>query len=138
MCFVVFFFKQKTAYEVRISDWSSDVCSSDLSVADDGTVKVEKVVCAVDCGVAVNPDQVKAQMEGGIGYGLGAVLHNAVTLTDGRVDQSNFHDYPPLRLHEMPQVQVPRVASAQTPTRAGGPRRPHTAHAGGTPRPLRT
>src|SRR3546814_3288760 len=60
---------------------------AEVSVADDGTVKVEKVVCAVDCGVAVNPDQVKAQMEGGIGYGLGAVLHDAVTLKDGRVEQ---------------------------------------------------
>src|SRR3546814_192145 len=85
---------------------------AEVSVADDGTVKVEKVVCAVDCGVAVNPDQVKAQMEGGIGYGLGAVLHNAVTLTDGRVDQSNFHDYLPLRINEMPQVEVHIVESA--------------------------
>src|SRR3546814_5196472 len=65
---------------------------AEVSVADDGTVQVEKVVCAVDCGVAVNPDQVKAQMEGGIGYGLGAVLHNAVTLTDGSLDHSHFHD----------------------------------------------
>src|SRR3546814_5068158 len=89
--------------------------------SDDGTVKVEKVVCAVDCGVAVNPDQVKAQMEGGIGYGLGAVLHNAVTLTDGRVDQSNFHDYLPLRIHEMPQVEVHIVESAEPPTGVGEP-----------------
>src|SRR3546814_4194325 len=81
---------------------------AEVSVADDGTVKVEKVVCAVDCGVAVNPDQVKAQMEGGIGYGLGAVLHDAVTLKDGRVEQSNFHDYLPLRIDEMPAVEVYR------------------------------
>src|SRR3546814_1377377 len=78
---------------------------AEVSVADDGTVKVEKVVCAVDCGVAVNPDQVKAQMEGGIGYGLGAVLHDAVTLKDGRVEQSNFHDYLPLRIDEMPRSE---------------------------------
>src|SRR3546814_19084122 len=95
---------------MRISDWSSDVCSSDL-----------KVVCAVDCGVAVNPDQVKAQMEGGIGYGLGAVLHNAVTLTDGRVDQSNFHYYLPLRINEMPPVEVHIVESAEPPTVVGTP-----------------
>ncbi|HEY9536090.1 MAG TPA: xanthine dehydrogenase family protein molybdopterin-binding subunit [Kiloniellaceae bacterium] len=94
---------------------------AEVSVADDGTVKVEKVVCAVDCGVAVNPDQVKAQMEGGIGYGLGAVLHNAVTLTDGRVDQSNFHDYLPLRINEMPQVEVHIVESAEPPTGVGEP-----------------
>jgi len=94
---------------------------AEVSVADDGTIKVEKVVCAVDCGVAVNPDQVKAQMEGGIGYGLGAVLHNAVTLVDGRVEQSNFHDYLPLRINEMPQVEVHVVASSEAPTGVGEP-----------------
>src|SRR3546814_2466800 len=75
---------------------------AEVSVADDGTVTVEKVVCAVDCGVAVNPDQVKAQMEGGIGYGLGAVLHNAVPYTDSRDDQTNFHDHLTLRRNAKP------------------------------------
>ena len=95
--------------------------AAEISVADDGSIKVEKVVCAVDCGVAVTPDQIKAQMEGGIGYGLGAVLHDAVTLTDGRVDQSNFHDYLPLRIDEMPEVEVHVVASAEAPTGVGEP-----------------
>ncbi|GAB4354472.1 MAG: xanthine dehydrogenase family protein molybdopterin-binding subunit [Kiloniellaceae bacterium] len=94
---------------------------AEIAVADDGTIKVEKVVCAVDCGVAVNPDQVKAQMEGGIGYGLGAVLHNAVTLKDGRVEQSNFHDYLPLRIGEMPAVEVHVVPSGEAPTGVGEP-----------------
>jgi isoquinoline 1-oxidoreductase beta subunit len=94
---------------------------AEISVADDGTIKVEKVVCAVDCGLAVNPDQVKAQMEGGIGYGLGAVLHNAVTLKDGRVEQSNFHDYQPLRINEMPAVEVHVVPSSEAPTGVGEP-----------------
>jgi isoquinoline 1-oxidoreductase beta subunit len=94
---------------------------AEISVADDGTIKVEKVVCAVDCGLAVNPDQVKAQMEGGIGYGLGAVLHDAVTLKDGRVEQSNFHDYIPLRMNEMPQVEVHIVPSAAAPSGVGEP-----------------
>ncbi len=94
---------------------------AEVSVAENGTIKVEKVVCAVDCGVAVNPDQVKAQMEGGIGYGLGAVLHNAVTLADGRVEQSNFHDYLPLRINEMPEVEVHIVPSAEPPTGVGEP-----------------
>jgi isoquinoline 1-oxidoreductase beta subunit len=94
---------------------------AEVSVADDGTIKVEKVVCAVDCGLAVNPDQVKAQMEGGIGYGLGAVLHNAVTLKDGRVEQSNFHDYQPLRINEMPAVEVHVVPSSEAPTGVGEP-----------------
>ncbi|WP_340115419.1 xanthine dehydrogenase family protein molybdopterin-binding subunit [Pelagibius sp. 7325] len=94
---------------------------AEISVAEDGTITVEKVVCAVDCGLAVTPDQVQAQMEGGIGYGLGAVLHNAVTLTDGRVDQSNFHDYLPLRIDEMPQVEVHIVSSGEAPTGVGEP-----------------
>ena len=94
---------------------------AEVSVADDGTIKVEKVVCAVDCGVAVNPDQVKAQMEGGIGYGLGAVLHNAVTLKGGRVEQSNFHDYQPLRINEMPAVEVHIMESTEAPTGVGEP-----------------
>jgi isoquinoline 1-oxidoreductase beta subunit len=94
---------------------------AEVSVAGDGTIKVEKVVCAVDCGLAVNPDQVKAQMEGGIGYGLGAVLHDAVTLKDGRVEQSNFHDYIPLRMNEMPQVEVHIVPSAAAPSGVGEP-----------------
>ncbi len=95
--------------------------AAEISLAEDGSFKVEKVVCAVDCGVAVNPDQVKAQMEGGIAYGLGAVLHNALTLTDGYVDQSNFHDYQPLRMNEMPEVEVHIVPSAEAPTGVGEP-----------------
>ena len=59
--------------------------------AEDG-VQIEKVTCAVDCGIAVNPDVIKAQMEGGIGYGLGHVMRNEITLTEGAVDQSNFPD----------------------------------------------
>jgi len=94
---------------------------AEVSVAEDGTIKVEKVVCAVDCGLAVTPDQVRAQMEGGIGYGLGAVLHNAVTLTEGRVDQSNFHDYLPLRIDEMPEVEVHVLPSGEAPTGVGEP-----------------
>jgi isoquinoline 1-oxidoreductase beta subunit len=95
--------------------------AAEISLAEDGRFKVEKVVCAVDCGVAVNPDQVKAQMEGGIAYGLGAVLHNALTLTDGYVDQSNFHDYQPLRMNEMPEVEVHVVPSDEAPTGVGEP-----------------
>ncbi len=94
---------------------------AEISISEGGAIKVEKVVCAVDCGLAVNPDQVKAQMEGGIAYGLGAVLHNALTLTDGRVDQSNFHDYQPLRMNEMPEVEVHILSSPEAPTGVGEP-----------------
>jgi isoquinoline 1-oxidoreductase beta subunit len=88
---------------------------------DNGTVKVERVVCAADCGVVVNPDTVKAQMEGGIGFGLGAVLRNAITLTAGAVDQSNFDGYEPIRMSDMPEVEVHLVASAEAPTGVGEP-----------------
>ncbi len=71
-----------------------------------GAFRVERVVCAVDCSIAVNPDVIRAQMEGGIGFGLSAALHGAITLEDGCVEQSNFHDYAPLRIGEMPRVKV--------------------------------
>jgi isoquinoline 1-oxidoreductase beta subunit len=102
---------------------------AEVSIRDDGTVKVERVVCAVDCGLAVNPDQVAAQMEGGIGYGLGAALRNAITLTEGRVDQSNFHDYEPLRISDMPAVEVHIVPSTAAPTGVGEPGTPVIAPA---------
>jgi isoquinoline 1-oxidoreductase beta subunit len=88
---------------------------------ENGKPRVERVVCAVDCGLAINPDNIKAQMEGGIGYGLGAVLHSKVTLKDGMVEQSNFDDYEVLRMDEMPRVEVHIVASAEAPTGVGEP-----------------
>ncbi len=86
-----------------------------------GQPKVDRVVCAVDCGLAVNPDNIAAQMEGGIGYGLGAVLHSQVTLKDGEVEQSNFNDYEVLRFNEMPVVEVHIVPSTEAPTGVGEP-----------------
>jgi isoquinoline 1-oxidoreductase beta subunit len=93
---------------------------AEVSVVDGG-IKVERVVCAVDCGVAINPDQVRAQMEGGIGYGLGAILKSQVTLTRGAVDQGNFDSYEVLRFEEMPQVEVHIVPSQEPPTGVGEP-----------------
>ena len=89
--------------------------------AKNGTVKVDRVVAAVDCGVAVNPDVIRAQVEGGIGYALGAALRNKITLTDGVVDQSNFDGYEPLRISEMPSVEVHIIASSAPPTGIGEP-----------------
>lgn len=94
---------------------------AEVSVAADGAVKVDRVVCAVDCGLAVNPDVIRAQMEGGIGFGLGAVMRNAITLRDGEVEQSNFPDYLPLRIGDMPPVEVHIVPSAESPTGVGEP-----------------
>jgi len=78
---------------------------------DDGALRVHRVVCAIDCGLAVNPEGVRAQMESGIAFGLGAVLHSALTIKEGRVQESNFHDYRVLRLNEMPTVEVHIVPS---------------------------
>ncbi|TMH23420.1 MAG: xanthine dehydrogenase family protein molybdopterin-binding subunit [Betaproteobacteria bacterium] len=102
---------------------------AEVSVKKDGTFTVDRVVCAVDCGIAVNPDVIRAQMEGGIGFGLAAALHSAITLKDGIVEQSNFHDYPPLRINEMPKVEVYIVASTENPTGVGEPGTPVVAPA---------
>jgi len=89
-----------------------------------GKPKVERVVCAVDCGIAINPDNIASQMEGGIGYGLGAILHSQITLKEGRVEQSNFDGYQVLRFDEMPKVEVHIVPSAEAPTGVGEPGTP--------------
>jgi isoquinoline 1-oxidoreductase subunit beta len=102
---------------------------AEVSLDHDGRPKVERVVCAVDCGVAVNPDVIRAQMEGGIGYGLAAALWSEITLVEGRVQQSNFHDYRPLRIEEMPPVEVHIVPSAAPPTGVGEPGVPPIAPA---------
>jgi isoquinoline 1-oxidoreductase beta subunit len=94
---------------------------AEVSRGKDGLPKVEHVWCAVDCGVAVNPDVIKAQMEGGIGFGLGAILFDEITLDAGRVVQGNFDDYRTIRIHEMPQIDVTVVRSAETPTGVGEP-----------------
>lgn len=92
-------------------------------------VRIEKVTCAVDCGVAVNPDVIKAQMEGGIGYGIGHVMRDQITLTDGAVDQYNFPDYEPLRIGDIAEINVHIVASAEAPTGVGEPGTPPAAPA---------
>jgi isoquinoline 1-oxidoreductase beta subunit len=94
---------------------------AEVSVDKSGHVTVDRVVCAVDCGTAINPDIIAAQMEGGIGFGLGAVLFGAITLKDGRVEQDNFNSYRVLRINEMPKVEVHIVPSAEAPTGVGEP-----------------
>ena len=92
---------------------------AEVSVAEDGTIRVHRVVCAVDCGTVINPDVVEAQMEGGIVFGLTAALKEGITVEDGRVQQSNFHDYPILRFDEMPAIEVTIVSSAADPSGIG-------------------
>lgn len=101
----------------------------EVTVAPDGGFTVDRVVCAVDCGIAVNPDVIRAQMEGGIGFALSAALSGAITLKDGVVEQSNFHDYPILRIDQMPRVEVHIVPSAAKPTGVGEPGVPPLAPA---------
>ena len=91
--------------------------------------KLVSVVCAVDCGVAVNPNVVAMQMESGIGYGLSAALMSAVTFKEGKVEQSNFDDYPVLRINEMPAIEVHIVPSKAKPTGVGEPGTPVIAPA---------
>jgi isoquinoline 1-oxidoreductase beta subunit len=91
----------------------------DASVDQQGRLRVHRVFCAVDCGLVVNPDMVEAQMEGGIVFGLTTALKGHITLRDGRVEQSNFHDYPLLTIAEMPEIEVYIVPSEGRPTGVG-------------------
>jgi isoquinoline 1-oxidoreductase beta subunit len=102
---------------------------AEVSVAPDGTVKVHRLVTAIDPGLAVNPDQVKAQMEGGAVYALTATLYGKITIDHGRVTQSNFHDYPMLRINEMPVVDVHILESNEAPGGLGEPGVPSVAPA---------
>lgn len=96
---------------------------------DQGKVQVHRVICAIDCGIAVNPDGVVAQMESGIAFGLSAALHGALSFKDGRVEQSNFHDYKVLRIHEMPLIETYIVPSTERPSGVGEPGTPPIAPA---------
>jgi isoquinoline 1-oxidoreductase subunit beta len=87
---------------------------AEVSVSKEGKVRVHRVVCAIDCGPVVNPDIIRAQMEGGIVFGLTAALYGQITFENGRVRQGNFHDYPLLRMNEMPVVEAHIVPSTET------------------------
>ena len=92
-------------------------------------VKIEKVTAAVDCGIAVNPDVIKAQIEGGIGYGIGHVMRDQITLTGGTVDQWNFPDYEPLRISDIGAIETHIMPSQAAPTGVGEPGTPPAAPA---------
>jgi len=107
--------------------WCAEV--AEVSVGPDGAPKVHRVVAAVDCGMTVNPDIVKRQVESAIVYGLTAALYGRITFKDGRVEQSNFHDYRMLRMNEMPKVEVHIVPSREAPGGMGEPGTPPIAPA---------
>lgn len=92
---------------------------AEVSVDEAGAFKVDRVVCAIDCGTVVNPDIVRAQVEGGIAMGMSAALHERITLERGHVRESSFADYPILRIDEMPQVEVHILASSAQPRGVG-------------------
>jgi len=96
---------------------------------ENGKPRVHRVVCAVDCGVAVNPNIIEMQVEGAVAYGLSAALYGAITLKDGRVEQSNFDSYRVLRINEMPKVEVYIVPSTEKPSGIGEPGTPPIAPA---------
>jgi isoquinoline 1-oxidoreductase beta subunit len=102
---------------------------AEVSVKQDGSVKVDRVVCAVDCGTAVNPDIIRAQIEGGVGFALAAALHQEIRLQEGRVEQGNFDSFPLLRINEMPHVEVHILPSSKAPTGIGEPGVPPLAPA---------
>jgi isoquinoline 1-oxidoreductase beta subunit len=102
---------------------------AEVSVSDQGQLRVHRVVCAIDCGPVVNPETIRAQMEGAVVYGLSAALHGEITFEKGRVRQSNFHDYPALRMNEMPEVEVHIVDSKESMGGVGEPGLPPIAPA---------
>jgi len=92
---------------------------AEVSVNEKGGPRVERVVCAMDCGQVVSPDGVRAQLEGGVTFGLSAALGNEITIADGRVQQSNFHDFQSLRISEAPRVETHLISSTESPGGVG-------------------
>ncbi len=88
---------------------------SEVSVGDDGSLKTERIICAVDCGQVINPDTVEAQIQSGIIYGLSAALYGRITVENGAVVEGNFDDSPVLRINETPKIEVHIVPSSEAP-----------------------
>jgi isoquinoline 1-oxidoreductase beta subunit len=114
------------AVHESFGSWVAQVAEVSM---DGNRPRVHRVVCAVDCGIVVNPEGVRAQLESGVAFGLSAALHGRITFKAGRVEQSNFHDYQVLRLPEMPVVEVHIVPSTQPPGGVGEPGTPPAAPA---------
>lgn len=92
---------------------------AEISIRPDKTIKIHRIVCALDCGFVVHPDTVKGQIEGGIIHGLSAALYGEINIHKGRVQQSNFHDYPVMRMNETPKIEVHIIASSEQPGGVG-------------------
>ncbi len=113
---------------IAVHESFGSVCAQVAEVSlEGGAVKVHRVVAAFDCGRVVNPLTIEAQLQGAIAFGMSAALFGQITLKDGRVEQSNFHDYPVLRMNEMPRVEVHLVPDGDRPTGVGEPGVPAVA-----------
>jgi len=111
------------------SSFNSFVTEAAEVSIESGRIRVHRVVCALDCGRVINPGNVVSQMEGSIMFGLTAALYGNLELENGVIKQSNFHDYPMLRMNEAPAVEVLLTQSAETPTGVGEPGLPPVAPA---------
>ena len=121
---------QGRARGIAVHESFQSVCAQVAEVSLEGNnVKVHRVVAAFDCGLVVNPMTVEAQIQSAIAFGLSAALHGKITIKDGQVEQSNFHDYPVLRMNEMPKVEVYLVPGGEKPTGVGEPGVPPLAPA---------
>jgi isoquinoline 1-oxidoreductase subunit beta len=104
------------------SGWGSYLAEvAEVEVSTAGELRVHRIVCAVDCGTVINPDTVTAQIEGGVNFGISAALWGEVTLKNGRVEQSNFHNYRVLRMNEAPTIEVHLVRNLEAPGGLGEP-----------------
>jgi isoquinoline 1-oxidoreductase beta subunit len=104
------------------SDFGSHLAAvAEVRISDTGHVAVQRIVFAVDTGIVVNPDIVRAQIEGGVIFGLSAALHGRITVANGRVEQGNFDTYPVLRMREAPPIEVHIIQSSEDPGGVGEP-----------------
>ena len=118
------------AFGIAISRTFETICAHAVLVSKKGKgVKIEKVTSVIDCGIAINPDQVRAQTEGNIVMGLSAALKEPITIENGEVMQTNFHQFTPLRINEMPKVDIHIVSNELDPTGVGEPGLPPVAPA---------
>ena len=111
------------------NSFHTDVAEIAEVSVENGQIRVHRVTCVLDCGQAVNPDIVRAQMEGGVVYGLTAALYGGLNLERGAIKESNFHDYPMLRMNESPEIKVVIIDSGTEPTGVGEPGLPPIAPA---------
>ena len=110
------------AVHKSFGSYVAEIC--DISKTEDGEIKIDKFTAAVDCGVPVNPDVIKAQIEGGIGYGVGHIMRDEITLEEGAVVQSNFPDFEPMRIGDIGDIETHVVMSSEAPTGIGEPGTP--------------